>query len=250
MMANQIVACVKNAFLIYDLDGNFIREMSITTFDWIYGMTALSDELVAVTYNDCCLIDIININTGNVTKRIKTNDSCSKISYENGLMYAVFKHSTIKVMNMFGNVIRSFPSPSFYINYIKIDKDRLFLTDYHDNILYCYDLQGQLKWKFSCKRIKELHGVTTDRHGHVYIAGALSNNIIVLENTGKYFKELVNPSDEVIKPIIIFYDKSNNCLLVCNAKGSVSLFDIIHPQSCEIVKPTSSLLCSMGLVYC
>ncbi|CAG2239306.1 AASDH [Mytilus edulis] len=101
--------------------------------------------------------------------------------------------------------------------------DRLFLTDYHDNILYCCNLQGQVMWKFQGKELKELHGVTTDKHDNVYIAGAFSHNVIVISNTGTHFKELINKSDKVIQPIAIFYDKSNDCLLVCNAKGSVFL---------------------------
>ncbi|VDI57014.1 Hypothetical predicted protein [Mytilus galloprovincialis] len=211
-------------------------------------MTVMSDDLVAVTYDDCCLIDIININTEKIWKRIKTIDSCFKISHENGLIYAAIKDTMIKVMNMAGNVIRSFSSPSFFISFIKVDKERLFLTDYHDNILYCCNLQGQVMWKFQGKELKELHGVTTDKHDNVYIAGAFSHNVIVISNTGTHFKELINKSDKVIQPIAIFYDKSNDCLLVCNAKGSVFLFDIIH-QSSEVVKRKSTLRRSLSDIW-
>lgn len=228
IMTNQIVFCNRSVLLLHNLDGNFIREISVSTSEWIYGMAVISDNFVAVTYDDCCHIDIVNIKTDQVTARINTIDSCFKITCENELMYAIMYDTMINVMDMSGNVIRSFSSPSLYINNIQIDKDKLLLTDCDNSTLYCCDLQGNVMWKFADKDVKELHGVTTDKHGNVYIVGSFTQNIIVITENGTHFKELISICDDVTYPIGIFYNKSKDCLLVCSTKGKVFLFDILH----------------------
>ncbi|CAG2225164.1 unnamed protein product [Mytilus edulis] len=144
----------------------------------------IKENDVAVSFNRD--IEIIDINTEQVKNTIVTRGVTSGISYQNKLMYVVIGHRTIDVMKITGEIFRSIHCPfqSLHIG-LSTDTDSLFLTDPFNSTVYCCDLYGSVRWKFSNVKMPMPTGVTTDDNGNVYIVCNKSNNVVVVSPDGK-----------------------------------------------------------------
>ncbi|CAC5393335.1 unnamed protein product [Mytilus coruscus] len=216
----------RNSLLIYDINGSYNREIKLSSNP--LSISVINENDVAVSYYRGRRIEIISINTGKVKTKIGTSGNTGGISYQNGLIYAVVDDQNIDVMNMTGKLIRSFEGPLKSMERcLSTNTDSLFFTDSFNAILYCCNLNGSYRWKFTYDKMPILTEVTTDRDGNVYLACYDSNNVIVVSSDGKYRKELLTVKDGLRSPTGIYYDNSNDCLLVCNEGDSVTPIKII-----------------------
>ncbi|CAG2207038.1 unnamed protein product [Mytilus edulis] len=199
-----------NILHIYNINGSHYRTIRLSNHPKCIAVIKEND--VAVSFNRD--IEIIDINTEQVKNTIVTRGVTSGISYQNKLMYVVIGHRTIDVMKITGEIFRSIHCPfqSLHIG-LSTDTDSLFLTDPLTLTVYCCDLYGSVRWKFSNVKMPMPTGVTTDDNGNVYIVCNKSNNVVVVSPDGKHHKELLTEKDGLQKPTGIYYDKSNDCLL-------------------------------------
>ncbi|XP_071147549.1 uncharacterized protein [Mytilus edulis] len=230
---------VRNRLLIYNFNGSYIR--NIRLFGTPVSILVTNQIDVAVSYNQE-FIDIISIKTGKVKNIIKTSGIIGGISYQNGLMYVVINYQTVDVIDLTGKIIRSL-SLSLYrpdnmlestVGCLSTDTDSLFLTYPLNNTLYCCDFNGSDRWTFTDDKMIQPSGITTDQNGNVYVSCYKSNNVIVVSSEGKHHKELLNKKDRLHNPTGIYYNKSNDCLLVCNEGNcNAFLFDVKHSAKNE-----------------
>ncbi|XP_076085677.1 uncharacterized protein LOC143056485 isoform X3 [Mytilus galloprovincialis] len=230
---------VRNRLLIYNFNGSYIR--TIRLFGTPVSILVTNQNDVAVSYNQE-FIDIISIKTGKVKNIIKTSGIIGGISYQNGLMYVVINYQTVDVIDLTGKIIRSL-SLSLYrpdnmlestVGCLSTDTDSLFLTYPLNNTLCCCDLNGSDRWTFTDDKMIQPSGITTDQNGNVYVSCYKSNNVIVVSSEGKHHKELLNKKDRLHNPTGIYYNKSNDCLLVCNEGNcNAFLFDVKHSAKNE-----------------
>ncbi|CAC5393332.1 unnamed protein product [Mytilus coruscus] len=210
---------------IYNMYGSYNRELKL--FNRPQCIAVINDDDVVVSY-DQKFVEIINISTEQVKNKIVTRGYSCNISYQNGLMYVVIDYHTIDVMNLTGEIIRSFHCPlKSSLQCLSPDTYSLFLTYPFDYALYCCDLNGSNRWNCTFdSKIKPRH-VTTDKNGNVYIVCYESNNVIVVSPDGTHYKELITDKEGLQIPTIIYYDKSNDCLLVYNCGTcDAFLFDV------------------------
>ncbi|XP_052083318.1 uncharacterized protein LOC127720645 isoform X2 [Mytilus californianus] len=220
-----------NILHIYNINGSHNRDIRLSNHPKC--ISVIKDTDVAVSYNRD--IEIIDINTGELKNTIVTRGVTSGISYQNGLMYVVICHQKIDVMKMTGEIVRSIHCPfqSLYIS-LSTDTDSLLLTDSLTLTVYCCDLYGSVRWKFTNDKMHMPTGVTKDGNGNVYVVCNESNNVVVVSPDGKHHKELLTKKDGLQKPTGIYYDKSNDCLLVCNGGNcDAFLFDVKHSTKNE-----------------
>ncbi|XP_063410710.1 uncharacterized protein LOC134693739 [Mytilus trossulus] len=222
--------CIR--LLIYNLNGSYIR--TIRLFAKPVKIMVTNQNDVAVSYYNRMVIYIININTGQVKDIVETRGNTGGISYQNGLMYAVIDYQTIDVIDLTGKLVRSLNRPNnnmleSTIECLSADTDSLFLTYPLTNTIYCCDLNGVDRWTFTDDNMLNPSGITTDQNGNVYVSCYKSNNIVVVSPDGKHYKELLTEKDGLYNPTGIYYDKLNDCLLVCNGGNcNTFLFDIKH----------------------
>ncbi|CAG2246068.1 unnamed protein product [Mytilus edulis] len=229
-------------------------------------ITEIDSNTVAVSCRYDSTILIINISTRSITSTINTSGDCYGISYNDNNLYVVIDKSIIHVMDLTGKVIRTIPVPTDDIYDITVDRDRLVCIDYTS--IYCCSLDGKLMWKFEkdefqdlsrvttdnegnlysdktsiycCSldgksmwnvykndEIQYLQGVTTDDEGNVYVTNASTNTVIVVSDDCEHYKELLTESNGLNEPFGIYFDKTENILLVCNERdGNAFLFDVI-----------------------
>ncbi|CAC5393336.1 unnamed protein product [Mytilus coruscus] len=210
---------------IYNTYGSYNRELKL--FSRPQCIAVINDDDVAVSY-DQKFVEIINISTEQMRNKIVTRDYSCKLSYQNDLMYVVIDYHTIDVMNMTGEIIRSFHCPlNSTVQCLSPDTDSLFLTYPFNYALYCCDLNGSSRWNCTfATKIKPRH-VTTDGNGNVYIVCYESNNVFVVSPDGRHYKELFTEKEGLQIPTRIYYDKSNDYLLVYNSwTCDAFLFDV------------------------
>ncbi|XP_071146469.1 uncharacterized protein [Mytilus edulis] len=210
---------------IYNIYGSYNRELKL--FNRPQCITVINDDDVAVSY-DQKFVEIINISTDQVKNKIVTRGYSCKLSYQNGLMYVVIDYHTIDVITMTGEIIRSFHCPlKSSVQCLSPDTDSMCITYPFNFALYCCDLYGSNRWNCTFgTKIKPRH-VTTDGKGNVYILCYESNNVIVVSSDGKHDKELFTEKEVMQIPTIIYYDKSNDCLLVYDSGTcDAFLFDV------------------------
>ncbi|CAG2241049.1 unnamed protein product [Mytilus edulis] len=218
---------VRNSLMINAINGNSNREIKLSGIP--FKISLINDNDIAVsTYRK--FIEIISINTGQVKKKIVASGRTGSISYQNNLMFADIGHQKIEVMNLTGEVIRSFIRPlKSTVLCLSSDTDSLFFSDALNNTVYCCDLNGSDRWKFTAEMMKSPTGVTTDGNGYVYVICYISNNVVVVSPDGKHHKELLTAKDGLRNPTGIYYDKPNDCLLVYNKRlCDVFLFSVKH----------------------
>ncbi|CAC5393329.1 unnamed protein product [Mytilus coruscus] len=223
---------VRNQLLIYNFNGSYIRNIRLSCKPLIISVTNRNNIAVSFLRES---IKIISIKTGKVKNIIETRGINGGISYQNGLMYVVNDYEKIDVIYPTGEIIRSFNCPlESTVQCLSADTDRLFLTYPLINTVYCCDLNGSDKWKFTDDKMIMPSGVTTDGNGNVYVVCHKSNNVVVVSPDGKHHKEILTKKDGLRNPSAINYNKSNDCLLVCNGGNcDALLFDVKHSTKNE-----------------
>lgn len=215
--------------IIYNKDGSNKRDIKLSSKPWCIAVINNSD--VAVSFNQS-YIEIIDIHKKKTNDKIVTSGDPFGISYQNELLYVVIRLQKIDVMGLTGNIIRSFPCPSSSVWYITTDSERLFLADYSQDTLYCCDMYGSVTWTFTDDKLKYPCGVTVDLTGNVYVASNSSDKVVVVSHDGEHSTELLTREDELISPVGICFDKSNNHLLVCNTEPEYAfLYDVNHKEN-------------------
>lgn len=205
-----------SGLVVREVDENHDR--IITLSGNANGMSAIDGDTVAVTFPNGHYIEIICVATGEVKNKIEVDGMCFQVAYHNGLLYVGFDEK-IEEIDLTGKTVKRVPSPTADIGYIATTDDKLFVTDLEKNLLYCCDFTGLVLWEFEDKKLEWPMGVTTDNDGNVYVVGSSSHNVLVISPDGKHHRELLNESNGLKDPIGIHYDKTNDCLLVCNKEG-------------------------------
>ncbi|CAC5374688.1 unnamed protein product [Mytilus coruscus] len=201
--------CDNYRLIICNSDGTDIHHIPLSYEP--YHMTVVNSKTVAVSCTGRTIL-IINISTGSVTSTINTSGDCSGISYNDNNLYVVIDIDIIHVMDLTGKVIRTIPLPSDGIDDITVDRDRLVCIDYTSSI-YCCSLDGKLIWKFKQDKFQDLHRVTTDNEGNVYVTDYNTNTVVVISDDGQHHRELLTKSDGLNEPWGIYFDKKENILL-------------------------------------
>ncbi|VDI59202.1 Hypothetical predicted protein, partial [Mytilus galloprovincialis] len=215
---------INDRLIICNSDGTDIRDMPLSYTP--RNITEIDSNTVAVSCIYNSTIQIINISTRSVTSKINTSGKCRGISYNDNNLFVVIGLS-IDVMDLTGKVKRTIPLPSWGINDITVDRDRLVCKDTLS--IYCCSLDGKLMWEFKNDKFQYLNCVTTDKEGNVYVTNEKTNTVVVVSEDGKHHRELLTKSDGLNRPYGIYFDKKENILLVCNDTGEkVFLFDVKH----------------------
>lgn len=222
-----------NSLLIHGINGCKQREIKL--FSQPKFISVINDNIVAVSYNKAC-IEIINISTEKVTSRIVTRGIATGISYKEENMYVVFEYRKMDVMEMTAKkIVYSVNSRSQSASTrLLTDSGCLFRTNISNDALFgCYSF-GSDKWGFTDDKMSDIFGVTTDGSGNIYVSCYKSNNVVVVSPDGKHHEVILTEKDGLLNPSGLYYDKSNDCLLVCSGGNDEAfLFDVKHLAKIE-----------------
>lgn len=213
---DQLISCRSDGTGSVGVHGGLYKPCYIIQID---------SNTIAVSSRLARTILIRNKSTGSIITTIDTSYDCWGISYYDNNLYAVIEGSEVHVMSLTGEVKRIIQLPSYIIRAITIDKDRLICTT--NTSIYCCSIDGEIMWKFEHQKYKSIRCVTTDNEGNVYLTDDAMNCVVVVSEDGKHFGEILSESDSLAWPTGIYFDKTENILLVSNAEdGAAFLFDV------------------------
>ena len=130
-------------------------------------VTYLDDRTVAVsTYSG---IEIINIDTKKTERRINTDQWCSGITYQNGVLLWCERQRGIVMMKLSDDRITTLVKQS------KVHSDcyittynKIYQTNPNTNTVTCYTIKGDKLWEYKDESLlKDPHGVTVDNDGRL-----------------------------------------------------------------------------------
>lgn len=181
-----------------------------------YNITSLDDDIVALSYPEQRKVDMINIKTGRLDQSIKVK-SFAIFQIDDQLF--VIDLGKIKWITKAGCYIESFNLPTHMIDHISVYEKRLYYTC--NESLYCCELNGTLIWKFKPKNEKRLSGVTTDRHGSIYVSSADPVNVLVISHEGHFLQDISYDFSNETKPVKLHFDKQDNYLAILRNSNNV-----------------------------
>ncbi|CAG2252680.1 unnamed protein product [Mytilus edulis] len=213
----------KQKLLEYSEEGTYIGSIPVSAIP--YDITVLDSDRIAITYLDKEFFEIFNYRKSQVEKKIKTE--CWGLSYSNGKIY--IKLDKVAVYNIKGKKLCSLAILGEEDScYISASENKVFCSNEQNGSVCCYDIKGQKVWKFHDNSLMHTCGVATDDSGNVFVASRVPKNIILIQNDGKTYRNLLN-LNEYSSPRTVCYNKDNNTLLYCDAFGRhCALYKVLY----------------------
>lgn len=85
--------------------------------------------------------------------------------------------------------------------------DKLFFTNEKNHEVICCDYYGNLLWTFGeSSYLIYSYGISVDNDGNVYVAGAHSNNVVVISADSQRHRQLLSKKDGLDCPTALEYD--------------------------------------------
>ena len=220
---NGKMILVENNFnsrlVILNDDGTLDRVITCS-IGYPFDVTYLDDRTVAVsTYN---AIEIINIDTKTIVRRIKTSEQCYGITYHNGVLLWCEVERGIHMMKLSDDRITTLVKQSNLQNhtYITTCREKIYQANRYTKTVTCYTIKGDKLWEYKDMSVlTNPWGVTVDNNGNVYVTSCDSNSVVVIEPDGRQGRQILSSDDGLKMPTGIYFDTSKNCLLVTNYHG-------------------------------
>lgn len=182
-------------------------------------------DMIALSYVESNIIDIINVSKGKLETKIEIPDKCRALApYRSNLCVIVYKH--ILLVDHKGKIIKDTRLPSDDVDYMFVHKEQIIYT--YIETLYCCDFEGELLWKFKPEGIRFVSDLAVDGCGNSYVSGSSPYRVLVISADGTQQKTLLF-EDTLVS---IRFDSKTNCLLVFPSKDAsiVRLYDV-HVRS-------------------
>ncbi|XP_071150326.1 uncharacterized protein [Mytilus edulis] len=213
----------ENQLIEYKDTGEHIRDINVSGKP--YSITVIDVNRIAVTYGIGKYLEIMHTNSFHVEKKIAVQTDCWGISYENGSLYVISGHCTIKILDL-SEIQKTFEIASKGVLNITTNKDKIFYTDNKTNIVHCCSLNGDDIWQFTSDSLQAPYDVAVDNYQNVYVVGYKSNCLTMIQNDGRDSITLLTDSNGLDKPRAVFFDNKKGKILICNEQGSAALYKV------------------------
>jgi predicted DNA-binding protein (UPF0278 family) len=192
-----------------------------------FDVTCLDDTTVAVSRTNG--IEIINIDSAQTERCIKTSNPCSGITHHNGVLLWCEQQRGIQMMQLSDDKITTLVKQINlqYNTYITTFGDKIYHTNRDTNTVTCYTIKGKTLWEY--KDVSVLNGpqgVTVDTNSNVYVTSFSSSNVVVLEPDCRQGRQLISSDYGFAYPTGIYFNKSKNSLFIANIIGKAFLYNM------------------------
>ena len=207
-------------------NGEPIRNIPVSSRP--FDMAIIDTELIAVSYGRGKSVEIMKLKNYVFTRKMKFSDSCYGISYKDGKLYTVVYNEGIVMKDLTGKTLNTIKCDVRYVDYVITTKDRIYYTNYNRNTVYCCKMTGDIIWVFTDASVHGPSGLSVDNNLNVFIVGLRSNNLTVIQHDGTKSKQLLNESNGLNRPRVVYFEKNNKVLFVGNIEnGYACLYQVI-----------------------
>ncbi|XP_052065981.1 uncharacterized protein LOC127705677 [Mytilus californianus] len=215
---------------VFNNQGSKEFEMKIPcgVFDIVY-ISNDNTLVVSSGESDKECLTIIDLERKEIKKTISlSSDNYGIVLKDNQLIYSAYNKG-IRMINLYDESLSDIVREKMASEgYTATFKDNIYHTNRLNHTVTCYTLQGEIQWTFKNEIVlNNPLGIDVDSDGNVYVAGIHSNNVVVISNDGKMYRELLEASVGFNYPIALRYYGLKKQLLVANIHDEARLFDLI-----------------------
>jgi hypothetical protein len=215
--------------IMLNKDGSWAFTINIRS-GYPYDVTCIDSHTIAVSVVDIDnQVFIIDLNKRPITKKINTKSTLHGLAYNDGSLICCAEDKGLIRIDLKDNsitpVVRcSLPAYS----YVTTNGNSIYYTNHTTDKVTCCDLNGKVQWEFCDENVLvSPRGITTDNNNNIYVAGQLSNNVVIISSDGENYKVLLSDRDGVKLPWGIHCDRASNQLLLTNRGDNPDLlYDI------------------------
>ena len=192
-----------------------------------FDVTAISDTEAAVTLPYNKTIEMVKIEGRQIEvqkdRSVKTDRMCFGLAYHRDNLYVSCHddcgNSEVIVLDTKGQLVSRIPgTDNFQVpHYIAVDHTgRLYISDCGINTLFCMTVSGQTVYtRTKTDTGLDMHqGLLVDSEQNVYIAGAQSHNLQILNKDGQIYKKLAKKREGLPCLVPMSYNARDMTLLV------------------------------------
>ena len=204
-------------------DGTLDKEISCSYYP--FDVTCLDDTTVAVSTTNG--IEIVNIDSAETERFIKTSKPCRGITYHNGVLLWCEYERGIQMMQLSDDRVTTLVKQlTLSCSYITTCGDKIYQTNRDTNTVTCYTIKGNKLWKYKdVSVLNDPRGVTVDNNSNVYVTSCSFHKVVVIEPGGRQGRQLISSDDGLADPNGIYFNKSKNSLCVANL-GKAFLYNM------------------------
>ncbi|XP_063409078.1 uncharacterized protein LOC134692551 [Mytilus trossulus] len=208
--------------LEYNKEGNYIGSIPVSAAP--YDITVLDSDRIAITYGYNRFFEIFNYRNSRIEKKIKTEAECWGLSQSNGKIFVICYK--VEVFDITGKKECTLDAETDV--YISASIHNFFCSNHSNGTVCCYDMNGQVVWKFHDDSLVNPFCVANDRSGNVFVVGRKSRKLILIQHDGKSYKNLLN-LEEYSAPSAVCYNNDKQTLLICNENGGAcALYKVLY----------------------
>ena len=206
----------KQKLAILNNDGTLDKEITCSPHH-PRDVTLIDYSTVAVSTSKD--IRIINIDTKQTERVIKTTDRCYGITYHKGTLLWCEGSRGLNKIELSDGRITTLVEDVMLSNesFVTTFGDKIFQTKHAYNSVTCYAINGEKLWEFKDESVLMTPvGLAVDNNCNIYVASFGNNKVIVLSQDGKQWRPLLDQNDGLSGPYGIYIDKKTNKVLVTN----------------------------------
>jgi outer membrane protein assembly factor BamB len=220
----------KQKLAILNNDGTLDKEITCSPHH-PRDVTLIDYSTVAVSTSKD--IRIINIDTKQTERVIKTTDRCYGITYHKGtLLWCEGSRGLNKIELSDGRITTLVEDVKLSDqSFVTTFGDKIFQTNNINHSVTCYAINGEKLWEFRDESVLRTPvGVAVDNNCnftlHLVITSCNYKKVIVLSPDGKKWRQLLDHNDGMSYPYGISIDRTTNNILITNILGSAFLYHI------------------------
>ncbi|VDI70725.1 Hypothetical predicted protein [Mytilus galloprovincialis] len=226
---NKFAVCsdVSSQLYIYNIDGKRLKKVQLDTpcTPWGLSYNSTTDTIV-VNLSNHKLQFIKNFKAAPAVDI--PEGATHDVAWVNDTFYIGGRGKMYK-LNSSMQEIQSHKIGMSTLYFIHSRDDKLYLSEYTNNNVYCINEDGTIIFTFSSKDLQGPDGITSDGKGNIYVVGRSSKNIHRLSSDGTSSEIVLTKEDGLVEPIAISFSKDYRKLLVSNNKGrTISVFDCVY----------------------
>lgn len=211
--------------IIFEAGGTLKKELAVVGSPVDVAYTG--QRQVAVTLSNKSKIKFINMENGITSYKMSLTSAAYGISVSGDDMIVRVKDSGFLYTDKTRRLVRMVPVSDESILYVTYQNEKFYYTKWDENIVACCDGAGNTIWTFHNGILKKPCGITIENGGNIFVAGFESNNIVLISENGKQYRELLSESDNLNNPTAIDYNNETNQLAIVNLEGGMcNVFEI------------------------
>lgn len=190
-----------------------------------FGVTYIENNLVAISTS--VGVQIVNTYTETVVRNILTIGECRGIAYSNGILVCWVRSIgiiSIQLSNLSTKTIVKIKESTDRLG-IAVHRNKIYATEFSNNAVSCYTLEGRKLWQFQNKFVLiGPTGIAIDNNCNAYIAAYKC--VLCLSSCGKKFKKFEASQDGFSDPTALYFDCTKNKLIVANKCQPVFVYHV------------------------